>query len=281
VRLRRGETQEYLANHRATAALVIDHFLIHCDEGLDDSLVLSDKPLDADSDWEAIRRSAVGFAVEFADAGDYPDFAAFLAHLRDARVEGSVDAETHFHNIRYASGGDLLEMGVATARSNASLPLDQVFSHRRVNGENPDLPPGVERVSPFSVQASTGAIELGGAVLRTTPGRMAVLQREPGTGVILAANALTELNDFALTAPDGFGMSADGKIGIAIVTYDGANRRLSIEHAFLPGQEAEEGAATGFTVVGGDPGLTVELNGEPVQAAVVEQDGRRTLRIDL
>ena len=64
--LRAGETQNYYPDHpthHATAALVIDNYILQAAE-----------PLTKDADWAALDKAATGFAVEFADASDYPDF---------------------------------------------------------------------------------------------------------------------------------------------------------------------------------------------------------------
>lgn len=269
--LRAGEPQEYLNSHHATAALVIDHYILKRAE-----------PLAADADWAAVDKAATGFAVEYADAEDFAGFPAFLKHLAGVQVESVVDVEAGVHNVKVVSGKDTLEMGAVTVRPNQDLPLDQSFTYRRVNGVSPDLPAGVERLSPFSMHATTGSLERGGATLAVTPGQHAMLQREPRTGVVLGVHPLAELSDFALKTPEGVEVAADGKVGLAFVTVDPANKRIEIEHAFLPEQLADAAAAHSLHVFGAPAGAVVSLNGEGIEAPEsVEVAGRKAWAVPL
>jgi hypothetical protein len=266
VLLRAGEEQKYLNDaHHATAALVIDNFILQRAE-----------PLAKDYDWAALDKAATGFAVEFADAADYADFQAFLKHMQGTDVKSSVDAERGVHAVAYVSGTNTLEMGAVTLRPNQDLTLDKSFTYRRANGAPPDLPPGVERVSPFSIQASTGVLDMGGATLKTTPGQLAVLQREPHTGTVLAANPLAELNAFSLKTPENIEITAIGKLGVAIMTVDAAGNTLTIEHAFLPEQAKQDGAADALVIFGLKPGAVITLNGQPLKSTTpIEVNGRQ------
>ncbi len=269
--LRPGETQEYLNSHRATAALVIDNYILKRAE-----------PLAADADWGALDTAATGFAVEFADAEDYPDFAAFLKHLAGVRVESVVDAAGGVHNVTYVSGKDTLEMGAMTTRRNQDVTLDQSFTHRRVNGASADLPPGVERLSPFSMHATTGELERGGATLAVTPGQHAMLQRETRTGVVLGVHPLAELSAFTLKTPEGVEVTADGKVGLTFVTVDAAAKRIAIEHAFLPAHLADAEAAHVLQIFGAATGTAVTLNGTKLETPkAVEVAGRKAWAVPL
>jgi hypothetical protein len=269
--LREGEQQDYLNSHKATAALVIDAYILQRDE-----------PLGADADWEGLDKAATGFAVEFADAEDYADFAAFLKHLESTRVTSEVDTSAGVHNVAYTSGEDTLEMGAVTLRPNMDLTADKSFTHRRVNGQNPDLPAGVERISPFSIHATSGRLERGGAVLRTTPGRHAVLQAEPNTGTVLAANPLAELSLFSLRTAGDVEITADGGMGITFVTFEAGHRRVVIEHAFLPEQAALDEAADTLLLFGLAMETPVVLNGHVMNAlARIDLGGRQALIVPL
>jgi hypothetical protein len=269
--LRQGEPQEYLNSHRATAALVIDNYILK-----------RAKPLAADADWAALDKAATGFAVEFADAEDYPNFTEFLSHLEKTRVISSVDTAAGVHNVTYVSGRDTLEMGAVTTRPNQDMKLDVSFTHRRVNGANPDLPAGVERVSPFSIHARTGYMERGGATLKTTPGQDALLQRDPRTGIVLAANPLAELNHFSLKTPGGVEVTAAGKVGLTLVTLDEKGQSVTIEHGFLPAQADDAAAAEALLLFGFKPEVKITLNGEPLAVPRTRDvEGRKAIVVPL
>ena len=269
--LREGEEQRYLNSHQATAALVIDNYILQRDE-----------PLTKDADRAALDKAGTGFAVEFADASDYPDFPSFLKHTQETKVTSTVDAGKGVHDVTYVSGKDTLEMGAMTTRPNSNAKMDESFTHRRVNGASPDLPKGVERVSPFSIHATTGALEKNGATLKATPGQAAVLQREPKSGTVLAANPLSELNHFSLRAPGGIEITAAGKLGIAIVTLEDQGQKVTIEHAFLPAQLTQEAGADAILLFGLKPDAAITLNGAALKTpATVEVDGRKALVVAL
>lgn len=269
--LRAGEEQTYLNRHHATAAMVIDNYIVQRSE-----------PLAKDADWAALDKSATGFAVEFADASQYPDFRAFLKHMQDSRIASAIDAGKGVHEVTYVSGQDTLEMGAITTRPNQDLTMDASFTHRRVNGVWSDLPPGIERDSPFSVHATTGALEKNGARLRTTPGQHALLQREPKSGTVLAANPMAELNHFSLRAPGDIEITAAGRLGIALVTLDVQSGKVAIEHAFLPAQATEADAADAMLMFGLKPNVAVTLNGAELKSpATADVDGRQARVVPL
>lgn len=166
-------------------------------------------------------------------------------------------------------------MGAVTARRNQDVTLDRSFTHRRVNGASPDLPAGVERLSPFSMHATTGELERGGATLAVTPGQHAMLQREPRTGVVLGVHPLAELSAFTLKTPEGVEATAAGKAGLTFVTVDSARNRVTVEHAFLPAHLSDPEAAEALLLFGLKPGCAVTLNGEALKAAAtLEVEGR-------
>ena len=270
--LHAGTEQTYLdGHHHATAALVIDNVILQRSE-----------PLPKDFDWGALDKAATGFAVEFADCTEDAGAQAFVEHMNTVKVTSTVDTNKALHEVAYVSGGETLEMGASTARETQDVPMDRSFAYRRVNGRDPDLPPGMERVSPFSMQGSSGRLALGGARLQTTPGQMAVLQREPHTGTVLAANPLAELTAFRLETPGGVEVTAAGRVGVALVTVEGDGLAIDVQHAFLPEQAAMAEAAEALLVFGLKPRGTVTLNGQPVAlAAPVDVAGRKAVVVPL
>lgn len=281
--LREGESQSYLNTHHAKPALVIDHYILQRaeEEAAGDVVLRHAEPL-APGDVAALKKAATGFAVEFADAEEYPDVKAFLKHMREVAVAATVDTAKDVHEIRYASGTTTLEMGAVTTRQNSDAKMAAVFTRRRVNGVNPDLPAGVERDSPFSLQATTGRLEKNGATLRADAGQQAVLQCEPRTGVVLGANPLTDLNDFVLKTPERIEVAAAGKIGIALVTVDAKGGRVAIDHAFLPAQANDAAAAEALLVFGLRPGFVIFLNGTALASpATIDVEGRPAVVVPL
>ncbi|MCL1856712.1 MAG: hypothetical protein FWF84_03605 [Kiritimatiellaeota bacterium] len=257
--LRPGDTQHFGNNATATAALVIDNVLYK-----------NDTPFETVEALQTTTRLSTGFAVEFADADDYPDFAAFMRHLRDATVTSLVDEDAGTHDVAYASGGDTLEMTVNTTHADSGdITVANLFAKRLVNGASPDLPKGVERASPFSIQSRTGTLELGNNRLSVTEGALAVLQVAPVDGTVLAVNPLAELIDFALTTKDGVEVTANGKVGILFLTLNHGTKTLSIEHAFTPEQSQDPSAATALAVKGLAKGYATTLNGTPVEGDTI------------
>jgi hypothetical protein len=268
--LHEGEPQTYLDRHRATAALVIDNYFLQ-----------GEKPLAKEANWDAIDRACGGFAVEYADVNDYKDFAAFRQHLAEAKLSLKPDAGRSLVEVAYESGKDTLAMGVLTACKDNET-LDKLFTYQRAGGKDAYLPPGIERDSPFNQQGRTGRLEKGGAVLRSDPGQLAVLQCDAASGAVAGYNPLAELNRFSLQAPGGLEVTADGKVGIAFVTVQPKEGSLAIEHGFVEEQEREKEAATSLLVFGLKPETAITLNGQVVkQAPSIAIDGRTAIVIPL
>ncbi|MFP4056703.1 MAG: hypothetical protein ACLF0G_07530 [Candidatus Brocadiia bacterium] len=257
VRLRRGEVQEFgKAQYRA--ALVIDSFNYQKSE-------LHGRKLD----WREADRAYGGFAIELADAQDFPSFHAFRQHIRDATMETRWDPEQGVVHARYTSGDDVLEMACRTDYRKGST--DKLFVRRRVNGRWPYLPEGLERDTTVSQQGTSGRLEKLGAVLATEPGRRAYLLAEPHTGTYMAWNPLPELTPFALTVPGGIVVEADGKLGLARVIVRPRGARLWVDYAFRADQGGEE-RATALRVRGFGRPPRVMLNGEPLGEGLREVD---------
>ena len=97
-----------------------------------------------------------GFVIEVGDRAQFGDFAAFRAHIARGHVAENTDRNVR--NVRYASGGDLLEIGV-------DLYANRLVE-RRVNGA---IYQAAMLRSPTAVQSTAGELHAGGAKLHTNP----------------------------------------------------------------------------------------------------------------
>jgi hypothetical protein len=256
--LAEGTVQNY-QNLDYKAALVID-----------DVNLQKDAPLDKTADWRKIDNAYGGFVIEFGDAAEYKDFADFQKHIADARLEATPKSEKAGNNervtleVKYVSGADTLEMGVRTDYREGQTT--ECFTYRRVNGNWPYLPPGLERDTNLTQQGTTGRLEKNGATLKTKPGMMAYLQTEPTTGTCAGFNPLPDPNFFELTAPGAHVVRADGKLGIARVVVRPREDRIWVDHGLRDDQNSPDMAQClllfGFR---GEP--VVEFNGKPAKVA--------------
>ncbi len=312
-----GRTDEVVLHagvkqYNVTAALVIDN-LMHQGEFVWPPDPAKELPQEG-TDWEAIDRACGGFIVEFGDAISHQSFDAFQAMLREATFETSFDPEQALHEIRYRTGDDVLEMGVYTTYdgskglTNPESSLDRLFAYQRVNGRDAydvvsgqreavdavgdadpvrgivNIPAGeyVDRDSPFSQQATTGRIEKGGAVLTTTPGRMAMLQHEPNARIVSAWNPLPDLNEFALDLPGGGRIVANGRIGLGCVTVNLSVNTVTVDHAFHGDQAKQPGVATALHAFELPKETKITVNGKALaDLKTLEIDGRPATVIPL
>lgn len=97
-----------------------------------------------------------GFVIEVGDRAEFGDFAAFRAHIARGHVADRMDRNVR--NVSYASGGDLLEIGV-------DLYANRLVE-RCVNGA---IYQAAILSSPTAVQSSVGELHAGGAKLHTSP----------------------------------------------------------------------------------------------------------------
>jgi len=124
-------------------------------------------------------------------------------------------------------------------------------------------------------------LEKNDATLKVTAGKLAVLQCESNTGVVMGVNPLAELNDFSLKTPRGIEITAAGKIGIAFVTVEGRGS-VDIVHAFLPEQIEQDAAADALLIFGLNDDSVVRLNGRTLDdLAAVTVDGLAALIVPL
>jgi hypothetical protein len=267
--LREGIPQAYLNSHSAKAALVIDNYIMQ-----------GGKPLTKESDFTAIDKSYGGYIIEYGDAAEYKDFAAFQQHIKDVKATVKYDAEKNLVDVVCQSGNDNMAMGVYTLYKESET-LDKLFTTQTVNGKDTYLPVGVERDSPFNVQSKTGNLTKGGAVLRCTPGQLAVLQAEPVSNTFFAANPLAELNYFSLQMPKNVEVTADGKMGISFVTVQPEQNAVTIETAFIEKQTADKDAAKNILIFGLNKDAVINLNGKVAKAVEVVVDKRNALAVSI
>ena len=136
-----------------------------------------------------------------AAAGDGGvSFEAFAEHMRSNRLVAEWDEGRRQLEVSYRSGADLMEAAFTTDFSQqtevhfAISPgvQERAIPYRRLNGQWPYLPPGLERDTTWSQQGTTGRLEKNGAVLATEPGRKAYLLADPLSGAVVGYNPLLD-----------------------------------------------------------------------------------------
>lgn len=248
--------------------------------------VPKDSPL-----WEKINREAHGgFIIEIGDKAEYGSFEAFQKHIAEAKLETRWEPEAFTRHITYHSGEDVMEMCFCTDYAQQDVHFavapgqhTKAIPYRRINGENPYLPDGIDRDTTLTQQGTTGRLEKSGAVLELDPGRTGYLVTEPKNGVFAGYNALPDLSTMAFTVPGGVEVKADGKIGMARVVVQPASGKLWVSNAYKKEQLTEPGIANRLLVFGLKAAPEVELNGKPVAKAPekVEVDGKEAFAIPL
>lgn len=225
----------------------------------------ADTPLDkATADWTKINQAYGGVIIELADNTEYADFAAFQQHMRETKLETRWEVAATTLHVAYHSGADTLECGfntTYTGNTNNNTPTDQCFPYRRVNGQWPYLPAGIDRDSTLTQQGTTGRLEKNGAILTCEPGHMAYLQTEPISGSYAGYNPFSDPIFWSLHAPDGVVVRADGKLAMTRVIVRPKENKLWIDYGALPKQTGAE-LATALLVFGLTGAPTVERNGK-------------------
>ena len=149
---------------------------------------------------------------------------------------------------------------------------ERAIPYRRLNGQWPYLPPGLERDTTWSQQGTTGRLEKNGAVLTTEAGRKAYLLADPLSGAVVGYNPLPDPQSWTLTAPGGVVLRADGKVGLLRVEYRPWAAECDVDYAPKPEQNGEDMAKNlTFTGLGRAP--KVRLNGRPVDAVAISSAG--------
>ena len=126
-------------------------------------------------------RAHGGFVLEMGDDAQYGSFEAFARHIAANRLVAEWHESRKLLEVAYRTGTDLMEAGFTTdfgQRVEAHFPIDpgaqqHAIPWRRLNGQWPYLPAGLDRDSGWAQQGTTGRLEKNGAVLTTEPGRRA------------------------------------------------------------------------------------------------------------
>jgi len=252
VTLEEGKEQEY-DKLKIKAALLINSYNFQ-----------TETPLKKIDDWNKIDQAYGGFAVEIGDATEYADFAAFERHFKDATLETRWEAEKQTLHVSYKSGNDLMEMGALPAYPESGKS-PQCFAYRKLNGQWPYLPKGIDRDTTLAQQGTTGLLEKNGAVLACEPGRMAYLQTEPVSGTYSGFNPFPDPTLWSLTVPGGISVKADGRLGMARVTVRPKENKVWIDYALKENQTGRD-MATSLLIFGLKDAPLIELNGKPVAA---------------
>ncbi|MBX9947506.1 MAG: hypothetical protein K2Y40_25765, partial [Reyranella sp.] len=227
-------------------------------------------------------RTYGGFVLEMGDAAQHGSFEAFRRHIAQAELRAAWNEGRQLLEVAYKSGGDLMEAGFACdfgQPSELHFPIDpgaqgRAIAWRRLNGQWPYLPPGLERDSVWGQQGVSGRLEKNGAVLATEPGRKAYLIADPlvgpGRGAVVGYNPLPDPQAWTLATRDGVVLRADGKVGLLRVEYRPWSRACEIEHHLKPGQNDTTLART-MTFTGLAEAPVVTLNGRPADVRALGQ----------
>jgi hypothetical protein len=134
-----------------------------------------------------------GYIVEVAERTAFASAAAFLAHLRQATVEDSLDAE-RVRTVTYRSGGDEVQVRYDLWRTQPG--------ERRLNGQVYE-PPSL--ASPLAVQGSSGTLTVGSATLRTDQQPVWLIAQEvdPAQRAWIAVNPGNQPTPLRLETPYG------------------------------------------------------------------------------
>ncbi len=241
--------------------------------------------------WEKINREAHGgFVIEIGDKAEYGSFEAFQKHIADATLETRWEPEVLTQHMIYRSGKDVMEMGFCTDYAQQDVHFavapgqhTKAIPYRRINGEDPYLPAGIDRDTTLTQQGTTGRLEKNGAILELEPGRKGYLVTELKNGVYAGYNPLPDLSTMTFTVPGGVVVKADGKIGMARVVVQPTSGKLWITHAYKKTQLTEAGIARRLLVFGLKAAPVVTLNGSPLTQApeAVTIEGKPAYAINL
>jgi hypothetical protein len=229
----------------------------------------SGTPIEPDEEqWKRITGASYGgFVVEIGDEAEFGSYESFLSHMRGAVLVEKWDPARELVEVSYRSGDDLLEMGIVTRFDQADVhygivPGQQTkaFAYRRVNGQWPYLPSGIERDTTVAQQGTAGRLEKNGAVLVTDPGRKAYLQTEPLSGIYTGYNPLPDPTAWSMSVPGGIRIEAQGKVGLLRVTVTPRTNHIAVDYAPKVGQDGPAMAKT-LIVTGSRARPVVTLNG--------------------
>ena len=263
------EQQEY-PDYKVKATLCINSFMLQ-----------RDTPLEKTADWKAIDQAYGGYVVELGDATEYADFAAFQQHMNAAKLETRWEPAQLTLHTSYRSGEDTLEMGCRTDYTMGDQS-DKCFVYRRVNGQWPYLPKGIDRDTTLTCMGTTGQLAKNGATLTCEPGVMGYLQTEPISGTYCAFNPLPDPTCWSLQLPGNVLVKTDGRLGLARVTVRPQENKIWLEYGVKDDQQTGD-MATALLVFGLQGTPAVVRNGKPLSGkiATVTLDGKMAYVIPL
>ncbi|HYD06847.1 MAG TPA: hypothetical protein VEC60_14025 [Reyranella sp.] len=183
-------------------------------------------------------RTYAAFVLELGDSDQHGSFEAFARHIAANTLTATWRAEQNLLEVAYRSGGDLMEAAFSTSFGQpleAHYPVDpgqqeRAIPLRRLNGQWPYLPPGIDRDTSWAQQGTSGRLEKNGAVLTCEAGRKAYLMCDPTSGGVLAYNPLPDPQAWTLATRDGATFKPDGKVGLLRLEYRPASREVFIDH---------------------------------------------------
>ncbi len=219
-------------------------------------------------------RTYGGFVLEMGDGEQHGSFENFVRHIDATQLTATWNDKDRRLEVAYRSGGDLMEAGFGT---DFGQPADQHFvinpgaqeraiQYRRLNGQWPYLPAGLDRDTSWSQQGTTGRLEKNGATLQTEPGRKAYLLADPLSGAVVGYNPLPDPQSWSLATRDGVTFGADGKLGLLRVEYRPWVREIDIAHALKTDQTGAD-LARHITIAGLAEPPRVTLNGKTIDVA--------------
>ena len=194
--------------------------------------------------------------------------------MRINRLVAEWDEGRRQLEVSYQSGADLMEAAFTTDFSQqpeANFAVspgvqERAIPYRRLNGQWPYLPPGVERDTTWAQQGTTGRLEKNGAVLITEPGRKAYLLADPVSGAVVGYNPLPDAQSWTLTTRDGAVVRPDGKVGLLRVEYRPWAAEYEVDYAPKPEQTGADMAKV-LTFTGLKQRPQVKLNGRPAEVS--------------
>ena len=229
-------------------------------------------------------RTYGGFVLEMGDVEQHGSFEAFARHIAAAELTATWQENDRRLDVTYRTGKDVMEAGFT---SDFSQPAEyhyvvnpgsqeKAIPYRRLNGQWPYLPAGIERDTSWSQQGTTGRLEKNGAVLATYPGRKAYLLADPKSGATVGYNPLPDPQPWSMTTRDGVTIRADGWVSLLRVEYRPWSKEIEIDHTPKAKQDDTNMART-MTVTGLKEPPRVRVNGRAVEPVLGEDSFRIVL----